>query len=215
MTVASGETADTLRIRSKESSPMRLKNSLYSGLAAAVTAGALGAVVGPATPALAVCDGPKYTYTTSSKSLVLVPGNYKTDWADPEATVSISKGRTTTWTVGGTLTGKTEVSAILAKAEASLAISLTYSWSNTNSQTISQKVPKGNKQGRLRRYADGYKFKVTKKRLTSPCDYVVDSVSWTTAPKEKGDTSVVMEYRKKPPIGAASVEDETPQPIEL
>lgn len=191
---------------------MNLKKSVYGGLAASMVAGTLIAVGATSTPAFAICDGPKYTYTTTSKSKVLLPGSYKTDWADPKATVSISKGKTTTWTVGGTFTGTTEINAILAKATASLAISVTRSWANTNTQTISEKVPKGTRQGRLRRYADGYKFKVTKKRLTSPCNYVKVSTTWKTAPKKHGDTSVVMEFRKKPPVGKA-VQDVTPQPI--
>ncbi|MBL7260241.1 hypothetical protein JKJ07_38670 [Actinoplanes sp. LDG1-01] len=191
---------------------MMVKKTLYGGLVASLTAGLLAAVAAPASPAFAICDGPKYRYTTTNKSLVLMPGSYKTAWADPGATVTYAKGKTTGWTVGGTFTAKAEAGIIFAKAETSLAISVTYSWSNTTTQTISQKVPKGKRQGRLRLYSDGYRYKVTKYQLKAPCNYVKIKSGWQTAPKKKADTSVVMEYRKKPPVGKAAA-DITPQAI--
>ena len=171
------------------------RQKLFGVLTALAVGAGLLSSLAIASPAAAICDGPKFTYTYKSKVKTYLPTNVTTPWLEYPHTLSLSQTKTASTTATGTVTASIEEGIVFVKANESLSISVGKTWSKASTWTATGKPPKG-KEGRLRLYHEAYGFTVTKKALTSPCNYKTVWTSKVKAPRKTGGSKVFMNTRK-------------------
>jgi hypothetical protein len=132
-----------------------------------------------------ICDDPKVVY--SFKQVSKSSRGTKTKSAYITGPGTISFNRTVSTSVGATVSASAtaEASVILAKASTTLGLALTASRSWTDGFNYSLVVPSGKRRA-MRLYQESRSFRVTKKQLRSPCEYVTQySNQPVNAPRKK------------------------------
>lgn len=125
-------------------------------------------------------------YSVSSKKVIYIRAKDGRIYGQKGVTLGIAKG--TSWTIGGSVTGtvKAEAGVIFAKAETSLAITVSLSRTTTTTFSGSWTVPKSQSVGWLEVGTNqGYSFKWTKYHYNAPCTKVVEGSGTAKVPAKK------------------------------
>jgi hypothetical protein len=197
---------------------MNLRRTSLAAMGALALASGIVTALAPASPAFAICDGPKYNYIIDEKVRTYLPTNVMTPWATGPFHLTLSQTTTATATASVTASVSAEAGVVFAKASTSLGVSVGGSWSHSAQWSGDTNVPKG-KQGRLRLYHEARGFRVTKQELRTPCKYVTVYRSGVKAPVKTGDDDVRLDTRAIPKStgdsgGDGTAEHGAPQPEE-
>ncbi|MBB1245529.1 hypothetical protein GL263_18470 [Streptomyces durbertensis] len=145
-----------------------MKRAVSVALAGAVLGGVTiaGTSSAQATGALR-CDDTGTKIAIIDKKTVWVPTNIHSDWAKPGVKITYRKDKTGTWTATGSATKGAEAGAIIAKASTSFGVSLSKSWSKSDTWSYSATVKKkkGKTKARLMMFHEAKSFTAHKYRV--------------------------------------------------